>query len=89
MYDEIPEVSLFPMRDRPTSAYSQASSINPSRVAHLIAPPQKEAVDPNKVSVSDLSAALVREYLVSKGYRKTLEVFGTEDSVVIFLATKA
>ncbi len=71
------------MRDRPTSAFSGTSATHSSRLAHLIVPPTKEAVDPNKVSVSDLSAAFVREYLVAKGYRKTLEIFGTEDSVVI------
>jgi hypothetical protein len=39
--------------------------------------------DPLKVSVQDLTTALVREFLVAKGYRKTLEVFGQEEPLVI------
>jgi hypothetical protein len=38
--------------------------------------------DPLKVSVQDLTTALVREFLVAKGYRKTLEVFGQEEPLV-------
>jgi hypothetical protein len=37
--------------------------------------------DPCKVSVSDVTTALIREYLVSKGYRKTLEAFGNEETL--------
>lgn len=39
--------------------------------------------DPMKVNVADLSSALIREYLVSLGYRKTLESLVKEDFAVI------
>ena len=38
--------------------------------------------DPYKVPISDLTNALIREFLVSKGYRKTLEAFAIEDKLV-------
>jgi hypothetical protein len=40
---------------------------------------------PVKVSVADLSSALIREYLVTLGYRKTLESLVKEDFIVFLL----
>lgn len=57
---------------RPSSRSSTRAAPNP--------------IDPTVITVSDLSVALIREFLVAKGHRRTLEVFGQEEPLVRFVA---
>ena len=64
-------------------SYSQPTTpTSPTRPSYFS---KKKVDDPLKVSVADLSSALIREYLLSLGYRKTLESLAKEDSLVIFM----
>ena len=63
---------LFRMRDR-----SPQVTFSP----HVTQSKLSRRSEKSRVSVADLSSALTREYLVSLGYRKTLESFVKEDSV--------
>ena len=79
------------MRDRPATAFASVRSslpfdpskpFPPSKGVFTEPPLSAESNDPNKVTVADLTTGLIREYLVSKGLRKTLEVLGTEELLV-------
>lgn len=66
--------------DSRTAFTPQLSPQSPTRSIH-----SARSNDPLRVSISDLSSALVREFLLSSGYRKTLESFAKEDYSVILL----